>query len=130
VYPTTIGFALMPEKPNIDMHEITRDFLVSIAAFATVFGIIYVIAITRYRERISMIEKGIDPSAFNKPKGIDTRTLKGGMVCIGIAMGLLIGNFLYKNDLLERGVAYFSMIFLFGGISLILNFIIEQKLKR
>ena len=130
MYPATIGFAHMPGKQNIHMQEITRDFLVSIAAFATVFGIIYVIAITRYRERISMIEKGIDPSVFNRSKGIDTRTLKAGMVCMGIATGLLMGNLLYKNDLLDRAVAYFSMIFLFGGISLILNFIIEQKLKR
>ena len=112
------------------MHEITRDFLVSIAAFATAFGIIYVIVITRYRERMSMLEKGVDPASFNRPKGIDTRTLKAGMVCVGIAMGLLMGNLLYKTDLLDKLVAYFSMTFLFGGISLIMNFIIEQKMKR
>lgn len=110
------------------MHDITRDFLVSIAAFATVFGIIYIIVITRYRERMSMLEKGIDASAFKKSGGIDTRTLKVGMVCIGIALGLLTGDVLYKNDILDR-VAYFSMVFLFGGISLIANFVIERKLK-
>jgi len=117
-------------ETNIYMHEITRDFLVSIAAFATAFGIIYVIVITRYRERMSMLEKGVDPASFNKPKGVDTRTLKAGMVCVGIAMGLLMGNLLYKTDLLDKLVAYFSMTFLFGGISLIMNFIIEQKMKR
>ena len=113
------------------MHDITRDFLVSIAAFATAFGIIYVIVITRYRERMAMIEKGVDPSLFApKPKGPDARTLKEGMVFIGISLGLLTGYTLHRNDVLDRPVAYFSMIFLFGGISLIVNFLIEQKLKR
>jgi hypothetical protein len=111
------------------MHEITRDFLVSIAAFATVFGIIYTIVITRYRERMSMLEKGVDPSYFAS-KGPDTRALKAGMLCIGIALGLLAGNMLYKTDLLDRVVAYFSMTFLFGGLSLIVNFIVERKLRR
>ena len=112
------------------MHDVTRDFLVSIAAFATAFGIIYIIVITRYRERMSMLEKGIDPSAFGRSKGVETKTLKAGMVCIGIAMGLLMGNLLYNHNILDRFVSYFSMVFLFGGISLIGNFLIEQKLKR
>jgi len=111
------------------MHEITRDFLVSIAAFASAFGIIYVIVTTRYRERMSMLEKGVDPSLFGS-KSKSTGTLKAGMVCVGIALGLLVGNVLADKDLLSRSVAFFSMIFLFGGISLILNFLIEQRLKR
>ena len=111
------------------MHDVTRDFLVSIAAFATVFGIIYVIVITRYRERMSMLEKGVDPSLFaSKPKGFGT--LKAGMICVGIALGMLIGNVLADNEILDRSVAFLSMIFLFGGISLIINFLIEQRLKR
>lgn len=112
------------------MHDVTRDFLVSISAFATVFGIIYIIVITRYRERMSMLEKGIDPSVFANAKRLDTRALKAGMVCVGIALGLLMGNVLYNYDILDRVVAYFSMVFLFGGFSLIANFMIEQKLKR
>jgi hypothetical protein len=111
------------------MHEITRDFLVSIAAFAALFGIIYVYLMTRYRERMSMLDKGIDPSQFAKP-GSKSQSLKIGMLLIFISFGILIGNFLYKNDLLDKSEAYFSMILLFGGSSLIIHFLIEKKLNK
>jgi hypothetical protein len=112
------------------MHDITRDFLVSIAAFATIFGIIYIFVITRYRERMAMLEKGVDPSTFRSKDGFASNTLKFGMLSVGIALGILMGNTLYKSELIERAPAYFSMTFLFGGMSLILNFIVDRKLKR
>ena len=112
------------------MHEITRDFLVSLAAFATLFGIVYIVVITRYRERMSMIEKGIDPLIFRSKDRGSFNTLKFGMLSMGIACGLLMGNVLYTSDAIERAPAFFSMIFLFGGLSLILNFFIERKLRN
>ncbi len=47
------------------MHEVTRDLLVSLAAFAGIFGMFYVFFMTRYRERMAMLERGVDPSVFN-----------------------------------------------------------------
>lgn len=112
------------------MHEITRDFLVSIAAFAALFGIIYVYLMTRYRERMSMLDKGIDPSQFPAKSNSKSQSLKVGMLFVAIAIGILVGNLLYKNDLLDKSVAYFSMILLFGGISLIIHFLIEKKSNK
>jgi hypothetical protein len=112
------------------MHDITRDFLVSLTAFATLFGIVYVIVITRYRERMLMLEKGVDPSFFASKGDHASYTLKIGMLSVGLACGILMGNLLYRNDLLERTPAYFSMTFFFGGLSLIINHIIESKRKR
>ena len=89
------------------MHDITRDFLVSLAAFATIFGIVYILVITRYRERMSMLEKGVDPSKFGTKEGQSSNTLKFGMLAVGIAMGILMGNLLYKNEYIERAPAFF-----------------------
>jgi len=108
------------------MHEITRDFLVSLSAFATLFGIVYIIAITRYRERMTMLEKGVDPSTFAGPK-TTSQTLKFGLLSVGIAMGILVGDLLYENDILDRVPAFFSMLFLFGGLSLIVDFVIQRR---
>jgi len=112
------------------MHDITRDFLVSLAAFATIFGVIYILVLTRYRERMSMLEKGVDPSTFASKDRFASNTLKFGMLSVGLAFGILMGNMLYKNEVIDRVPAYFSMTFLFGGLSLILNFIVDRKLKR
>jgi predicted MFS family arabinose efflux permease len=112
------------------MQEVTRDLFVSIAAFGGIFGIAYVFLMTRHRERMAMLEKGADPSMFNAQRNSSSQTLKFGMLCVGIAVGILIGNLLYRNDWLDESVAYLSMIFLFGGNSLILNFVIDRKIKN
>lgn len=112
------------------MEAITRDLFVSIAAFAGIFGIVYVFLMTRYRERMSMLEKGIDPSLFTSKSNSKSQTLKLGMLCVGIAIGILAGSLLDKNDWLDKSVAYLSMIFLFGGTSLIMNFLIDRNIKN
>jgi len=109
------------------MQDITRDLLVSIAAFATIFGITYVYLITRYRERMSMLEKGIAPSFFTTKR--HSATLKFGMLSVGIALGVLTGNVCHKSGWLDRPVAFFSMTLLLGGLSLIVNHYIEKKNK-
>ena len=111
------------------MQEVTRDLFVSLAAFAAIFGIFYVFLLTRHRERLSMLEKGVDPSLFASKNDVPSWTLKLGMLSVGIALGILIGNALYRNYEVDESVAYLSMIFLFGGISLILNFMIARKIK-
>ncbi len=112
------------------MHDITRDFLVSVAAFATVFGIAYLIIVTRNRERMSMLEKGVNPSFFKPNENSGSNTLKFGMLSVGIALGVIMGNVLHHQDILDRFPAYFSMTFLFGGLSLIVNYVIDRKINR
>ncbi len=107
------------------MEEITRDLLVSIIAFAGIFGIVYVFLMTRHRERMSMLEKGVDASVFVSRAG--SPTLKFGMFFVGIAFGILIGNLLQDKFGMDEGVAFLSMVFLFGGISLIVNHLIDKK---
>ena len=130
MYPGGWDLTLTCNYNKNTMHDITRDFLVSLAAFATIFGVIYILVLTRYRERMSMLEKGVDPSTFASKDRFASNTLKFGMLSVGLAFGILMGNMLYKNEVIDRVPAYFSMTFLFGGLSLILNFIVDRKLKR
>ena len=54
-------------------------------------------------------------------------TLKIGMLLVGIALGILIGSIIDEYTTLPSEVGYFSMIFLFGGLALIANSLIEKK---
>jgi hypothetical protein len=47
---------------------------------------------------------------------------------VGIGSGILLGDTLEKYYDFNKGTAYLSMVFLLGGISLILNFLIERKM--
>lgn len=78
-----------------------------------------------------MIEKGVDPSTFiQKPKNSSSVALKYGLFLAGIAIGILLGAILERTTTLEEGAAYFSMILLFGGIGLLLYYVIEKKNDR
>jgi len=106
------------------MDEITRDCLVSIAAFAAIFGIAYIYLVSRHRERITMLERGVDPKSFQK----EEQPLKYGMMAIGIAIGTVAGGILKMNGV-ERNTSYISMIFLFSGISLVIYHLLTRKRK-
>jgi hypothetical protein len=105
-----------------------------IALFATVFGIYYVSVTTRNRERMALIEKGADASLFNTGKegqvslfSWNKLTLKLGMLFMGIGFGVIAGAILDSSDIMRDGPGYVSMIFLFGGLSLVLFYIIDRK---
>jgi hypothetical protein len=107
-----------------------------IAFFATVFGIMYVHYTTRNKERMALIEKGADASLFNTGKEATKFnyswgkfTLKIGMLFMGIALGIITGAVLSDADVLNEGANYPSMIFFFGGLSLVLFYIIDRKTK-
>jgi threonine dehydrogenase-like Zn-dependent dehydrogenase len=107
-----------------------------IALFATIFGIFYVFYSTRNKERLALIEKGADASLFNTGKNKIRKslnwtkfTLNVGMLFMGVAVGIIIGAILSAAGILEPGANYTSMIFLFGGFSLVLYYLIDRKSK-
>jgi len=106
-----------------------------IALFATVFGIMYVFYNTRNKERIALIEKGADASLFNTGKEESGNsfwnwskfTLKIGMLAMGISAGIIAGAILESKDIMADGPGYVSMIFFFGGLSLVLFYLFDRK---
>lgn len=107
-----------------------------IALFATVFGIFYVHFTTRNRERLALIEKGADASLFNTGKeGVkwsfnwNKFTLKIGMLIMGIALGIIAGALMSNIGMFDDGVNYTAMVFFFGGLALVLYYLIDKKGK-
>ena len=107
-----------------------------IAFFAMVFGIMYIYYTTRNKERMALIEKGADASLFNtgrEGKGSISWgkfTLKIGMFLTGIGLGIIAGAVLESASAFPSEVAgYFSMILIFGGLALVLFYIIDRKNK-
>jgi len=105
-----------------------------IAFFATLFGMVYIHYTTRNKERMALIEKGAEASLFNTGKegkrftfSFGKFTLKMGMLFMGIAVGLLVGALLDSLSVMPDPVCYLSMIFFFGGLSLVLFYIIDRR---
>jgi hypothetical protein len=105
-----------------------------IGFFATVFGIMYLFFTTRNKERMALIEKGADASLFNTGKtgssfSWNKFTLKIGMLAIGIALGIITAALLVQTSIMDEDALYGSMILIFGGLSLVLFYIIDRKAK-
>jgi hypothetical protein len=108
------------------------EIIVPLALFATIFGIVYVVVSAVNKEKLALIDKGLDASIFEKNKTSTHgryNALKFGLLLIGIALGLLFGNLLEHYTEIQEEVSYFSMILLFGGAALLLYYRIIKKLK-
>jgi hypothetical protein len=110
--------------------------IVFIALFATVFGILYVYYTNRNKERMALIEKGAEASLFNTGKegskwsfNWNKFTLKVGMLFMGIALGIIVAALMSYAGILDEDANYPAMIFFFGGLSLVLFYVIDRKSK-
>lgn len=101
-----------------------EEILVPLSAFALTFGMWYIYITARNKERLALIEKGGSPDLFKTKSGF--RNLKLGLFLVGAAIGIIAGYFL-KEGGMDEVPAFFSMIFLFGGIALVVTHFLEKK---
>ncbi len=103
--------------------------LVLCIIFGSIIAIVYIG--TRRKERMAMLEKGVDASVFfSKKTSSNEYSLKYGLLLIGVALGILVGNLLAASAPFAEAeeAAYFSMIFLFGGMALLINYFVARKI--
>lgn len=70
---------------------------------------------------MALIETGQDASLFRKSKNVHSN-LKWGFLGIAVGLALMLGHFLEEYTTMDDGAGYFPMIFLLGGIALILYY--------
>lgn len=107
--------------------------ITGVVAIISVFGVIplVVFLVHRHRERQALIAKGMDISLLHGEKKCSTlESLKYGVLAIGLAIGILVGNILDAYTGLNEEVSYFSMIFLFGGLALLVFYAIAKKQEK
>jgi hypothetical protein len=107
--------------------------LTPVLVLGIIFGAIVTIVYlgVRRKERMAMLEKGVDASVFfSKKTSSNEYALKYGLLLIGVALGILVGNLLAASAPFAEAeeAAYFSMIFLFGGVALLVNYFIARKM--
>jgi uncharacterized membrane protein YfcA len=99
-----------------------------LGAFLMVFGIRYF----SNKEKMAMIERGIDPG-IGRPQQAAPKpflSLKFGLLLVGLGLGILFALFIVmQNDIhpTEATAVYFGFISIFGGLGLIISYIIEKN---
>jgi hypothetical protein len=104
-----------------------KEFLIPIAFFAMVFGIVYILV--RRKERLSMIEKGTDAALFKTKSNVPAE-LKWGLLFIGIGIGIILGRVFAAYTKLGEEASYFSMICLFGGLGLVIYHFLALSMDK
>ena len=81
------------------------------------------------KERMALIEKGVDASIFLKEEGSSQSVLMWGMFLCGIGFGLLAGYILSIYTPMRQEIIMPVIAILFGGLGLIGYFIYKKKIE-
>jgi FtsH-binding integral membrane protein len=107
------------------------DFLIVLIIFAAIFGIVFVVAQSRNRERMAMIEKGVSPKDFMTERRPNSYgILKWALLLVGIGFGLFIGSVLETYTSIPDEPAYFAAALFFGGAGLFAAFLIAKRAEN
>jgi hypothetical protein len=105
---------------------VMAGIIISLGFFAMLFGIFYLAK----RERMAMIERGMDPRRY-KQRSAPYKNLKWGLLLIGAGVGLflafILDRTLFSSTRYENEAIYFALIAICGGLGLFASFRIEKK---
>lgn len=111
-----------------------EDILIPISFFLAVFGIVYLFLSTRNKERLALIEKGVDAGIFmkGKPSGPIGRViiLNLALLLMGIGVGVFIALLLTTYTRLDKDAIYPATIFTMAGLGLFIGFYMTKKMER
>ena len=105
-----------------------ESILIPIVAMTMVFGIVYVCVTAWHRQRMAMIEAGMNPKEAKESKHSKIRmAFLFLLVPTGIFTGKLVDDYLLGGHSDTTGLIF---AFLFGGIALVAAYFVERKLEN
>lgn len=105
------------------------SLLIPIAVFAMVFGIVYVAVTASNRQKIAMIEAGMNPN--EKKREDENSPWSNGYLFVFVPLGIILGNVLaHYTNILGAGELGLLGAFLFGGLGMLLARRQNEKKKQ
>jgi len=112
-----------------------EEILIPISLFLVIFGIFYLYLSTRNKERLALIEKGIDASVFvtgrqNSVAVWKILILNVSLLLMGIGLGVFIALLLTTYSSLRGDAVYPATIFFMAGLGLLAGFTMTRNLDK
>lgn len=108
--------------------------LIPVSLFLMIFGIVYLFFSTRNRERMALIEKGVDASIFLKGAGKSSSwkvfVVNVAFLLIGSGVGIFIALLITTYTSLNDEAVFPSIIFIMAGIGLLAGFKTAKDLDK
>jgi hypothetical protein len=110
------------------------NILIPIVLFLVIFGIFYLYYSTRNRERLALIDKGVDAGIFMRGKtssGIGKFIILNlALLFMGIGIGVFIALILSTYTSLNIDAIYPATIFTMAGFGLFVGFNMTKKMEK
>lgn len=114
--------------------SIMEGVFISVSFFLVVFGIIYLFLSTRNKERLALIEKGVDSGIFMKGKSNGSVgkviILNLALLLMGIGVGVFVALLLSTYTSLNTDTIYPATIFTMAGLGLFVGFYMTKKIEK
>lgn len=103
--------------------------------FAAVFGVFYLYLSTRNKERLALIEKGVDASIFMRGRQETAPfwkvlVLNLALLLMGVGIGVFIALLLTTFTSLKEDAVYPATIFFMAGAGLFVGFKMTKDLDK
>ena len=111
------------------------EVIIIVVFWAVLFGIAYLYFSTRHKERLALIEKGVDASIFLKGRQYTQPVWKVlilnlALLLMGIGAGVVTGGILSDIFGVHDHIAMPGSIFLLAGTGLLIGFFITKRMDR
>lgn len=110
------------------MESTSAALFISISL--VIFGISYYYFTTRHKERMEIIERGLDPNHFKGQSDFLPLLLILGIISIGLALGIATGTWLSLLYPPQKIAIISFCIFLGLGLALISSYAVIKKMQK
>lgn len=109
------------------------EVIIAPLIFIVIFGIFYLFVSSRHKERMALIEKGVDASIFysTKKKNRDVLSLiimNFALLLMSIGVAIFIAAIMQNNLNVRSEIAYPGTIFTISGVGLFLGYKLTVKM--
>jgi hypothetical protein len=110
-----------------------EEIIIPIFLFGGTAAVLWKYFEGRHKERMAMIEKGVNPAEFKSAspfrlwQGSVLSNLKWGLLLVFVGIGLMVGLQMEYNYGFHEGSAVFGSMLITGGAALIIFYIIAAK---
>ena len=104
--------------------------LILLVCVILIVSLTYILVTTRHKEKISLLDKGLDPKEYMNDRLLPN-SMRIGLLLVGVGFGFIVALLVDEFILtfLDNPAIYPGMVLLFGGISQIIFYrIFHNKL--
>lgn len=102
--------------------------IILLTVVVLIVSLTYIIVTTRHKERMALLEKGLDPKEYMNDKFLP-HTLRAGMLLLGVGLGFLIAMILDEFVLVQvdNPAIYGGSVLVCGGLGLIVFYLSAKR---